>query len=210
MTKAQLEEVFGTANKKTGKLDPFFTPESLENVKAGLAYWRKQYPDIQWQVDSVVKKGDRVAFRYTATGTHAASRQKMSWGGTAVGKMIKGKVHLLHINEDTLGAHVGQGNLPSTPQDDISGTWDGDLWGVDFKLNLQQATGKDVVHGTISALGNTIPVSGTNDPPNVNISGSSPKGSIALNGTWASDNEIDGTLNGAGFNKQPITIKRQK
>ena len=203
----ELQAAIEAANKK-GKLDAFFTPQTLENVNAGLASWRKELPDIQWQLDNVVKKGDRVAFRYTASATPAGSKQKISWHGTAVGAVIDGKVHITHINEDVLGALVGRGQLPDSPQDDISGTWNGELFGVNFKLNLQQATGKDAVHGTISALGNTIPVTGTNDPPKVNISGSSPKGQVVLAGMWTGPNQIKGTLTGAGFQNQPIEIDR--
>jgi len=205
----ELEAAFAAANRK-GKLDAFFTPETLQNVREGLAFWRKEHPDIQWQLNNVVRKGNRVAFRYTASATPSGSREKMSWQGTAVGMIVDGKVHIAQVNEDVLGATVGRGQLPESPQDDISGTWDGDLFGVDFKLNLQQPTGKDTVRGKITALGNTIPVSGTNVPPNVTISGSSPKGQISLAGKWTGPNQISGTLSGAGFRNQPIEIGRQK
>lgn len=204
---AHLQSAFQAANQKHA-LDQFFTPETLHSVTAGQASVRKDYPDVQWHVDSVLEKGNRVAFRYTATGTHQASNKKVSWNGTASGFVVGGKVHITHVDEDLLGAQIGHGMFPATPEDDMSGNWRGDLWGVPFQLNANEQSGQNVVHGVISALGQTLPVTGTNTPPTVSLTGNSKKGNVTLTGTWANGNTINGMLNGAGFNNQPIVLNR--
>lgn len=203
----QLQGAVQAANQKA-KIDKFFSPETLQNFTAGQAAVRKQFPDVQWTVDNVVEKGGKVAFRYTATGTAKGTRKKVSWSGTAVGVLVDGKIHVTHIDEDHLGAVLGRGELPTTPQDDMTGDWKGDLFGVPFELKAQQQNGKDVVKGVISALGSSLPVTGTNDPPNVNLQGNSPKGKVSLVATWAGPNTLKGSLNGAGFQNQPVTLNR--
>ncbi|HEY8207061.1 MAG TPA: nuclear transport factor 2 family protein [Myxococcaceae bacterium] len=204
---AHLQSAFQAANQKA-KLDQFFTPESLQNMTAGQAAVRKQFPDVQWHVESVVEKGSRIAFRYTVTGTHPSTNKKITWGGTATGFVVGGKVHVTHVDEDHLGAKVGNGVFPTTPEDDMTGNWNGDLWGVPFNLQANEAPGQNVVHGVISSLGQTLPVTGTNNPPNVSLTGNTKKGNVTLTGTWQNGNTINGMLNGAGFTNQPIVLTR--
>lgn len=190
-------------------LDQFFGHETAQHFAAGHAFWRKEFPDITWKLDNLVEKGTRVAFRYTATGTHHKTGKKSSWSGTAVGHMVDGKLHVIRVIEDALGAIVGQGTIPAGPEDNISGQWNGNLWGVPFIMQLQQSPPSDAVTGTISGVGSSLPVTGKNDPPNVVVSGNSPKGTITFTGTWASDSQINGVLNGGGFTNQPVVVNRQ-
>ena len=53
-------------------------------MTAALSEWQKNYPDIEWKVDKVLEKGDRAAFRYTASGKHKDQKDKASWSGSGI------------------------------------------------------------------------------------------------------------------------------
>jgi predicted ester cyclase len=198
------------AVNKKADVAQFFSKEALKTVSAAQADWRKEFPDISWKVDEVVEHGDRVGVRYTATGTHKKSGKKVSWCGSAIVRVSGDEVHLLQVAEDYLGRliSIGDGVFPASPQDNISGNWKGTVFGVPFVMDLKQAPPADKVTGTISGLGSSLPVSGTNTPPTVKLSGNTPKGAVTFTGTWAGDNVIHGHIDGAGFKNEPVTVKR--
>lgn len=193
-----------------GDVSRFFAAEEAKTIAASQAAWRKEYPDIQWKVDDTVQQGDRVGIHYTASGTHKASGKKVSWRGTALAHYDGKKLSLIQVHEDYLGRLLGLGrDALTTAQDDISGTWKGTLFGIEFVMQLSQSPPSTSVTGTLTALGESIKLSGTNTPPTVNLQGDTPKGAVTLAGTWVGDNQIQGTLNGAGFDNQPVTFTRQ-
>ena len=199
------------AEAVSGKADVsrFFGGDEGKQIAASQAAWREEYPDIQWKVDNVVEEGDHVGIHYTATGTHKASGKKLTWTGSAVAQVTGDKIRLVQVREDYLARLIGIGKFVlDNAQNNISGTWNGNLWGIQFVMPLQQNPPSTAVKGSISALGDSIPLSGTNTPPSVNLGGSTPKGPVTFVGTWAGDNQINGTLNGAGFNNQPVTFNR--
>lgn len=203
----QLKAVLEAANKGTS-VRKLCSPEIADTIITGQDAWREAYSDVQWVLDEVIEQGERVAFRYTTSAVSKETKKKMTWTGSGVAHVTNGKFSRLKLNEDHWGRLIAEGKTPLTPEDDITGTWNGSLWGVAFVLQLQQSPPSTAVSGSVSGLGMSLPLTGTNTPPSVLLAGSSPKGPVTFSGNWKGDNEIDATINGAGFDNQPITITR--
>jgi hypothetical protein len=192
-----------------GVLPPTIEAQLAQHIREGQAIWRNEFPDIAWTIGTVLEQGGRVGFRYTAAGTHKASGKKASWEGAGVAHVADGKLLRIYVNELAWGRLIDIGIVPASPEDDISGTWAGDLFGIQFTLELQQSLPGDRVTGTLSGLDSSFPVSGTNDPPRVNLTATAPKGNVTFQGMWVSGSQIQGTINGGGFSQQPVTFDRQ-
>jgi steroid delta-isomerase-like uncharacterized protein len=102
-------------------LDPLVTPDyvhhnnadelTLAQFKRGAAWFRRALPDFRIDVHDVVESGDRIAVRYTATGTHSASM----FGEVPTGATLKLFGMMLCRFEDGLIAedweHSDEGDL---------------------------------------------------------------------------------------------------
>jgi hypothetical protein len=207
MASAAIKGLLEAVNKNAG-VGSHAQGELGRQLEQSSTDWRKEYPDIKWKLDNVVEKGGRVGFQYSATGTHKKTGKKAAWSGSGVATLKGNKLVSVRVVEDVFKRWLDIDMLPPDPEDDISGTWDGSLWGVDFQLQADQDPPSDNITGTLSGLGQSLPVSGKNDTPNVSFSGNTPKGQVTFNGTWTGNNQISGTLNGAGFNNQPVVLNR--
>lgn len=174
------------------KLVDVFHPHVATKLDASMGELRRAHPDFTWQIDHSVEQGNRVAFRYTA-GSAAA---KMQWTGSAVAIVENGKIVAVRLQDDWASI-ILKGGIPKVPQDDMSGRWHGNAFGVDFQLDASEEGQK--VSGTLTVLGQSVAVNGTNDGHNVHLSGNAPGGGqTAFAGTWATANKITGTLSGVG------------
>ena len=63
-----------------GKSYPF----GPEAAKKAVASWRKAFPDFKFKIEDIVAEGDKLAIRYSFTGTH----QGKFWGIDPTGKTI--------------------------------------------------------------------------------------------------------------------------
>jgi predicted ester cyclase len=63
-----------------GKDYPFGPEEATKNVAA----WRKAFADFKFKIEDIVAEGDKLAVRYTFTGT----QQGVFWGVAPTGKKI--------------------------------------------------------------------------------------------------------------------------
>jgi hypothetical protein len=204
--KAAFEALNQTAGLRSvaTSLDRELSARVLQGEKA----LRETFPDIQIKLEKVLEKSGRVGFRYTCSGTHKRLRKKATWSGSGVATVVNGKITGFHVVEDHLGRELDLGNVPASPEDDASGDWKGQVFGVDFTLDLTQQPPNKAVKGTLSVLGMSFAVAGTNVPPNVKLSGKANGGTITFVGTWKGANEIDGVLNGGGIDNQKATITR--
>ncbi len=57
----------------------------LEAVRQGIAGIRSAFPDWREHIEELVEEGDRVASRYTSTGTHRGA----FWGIAATGRQVR-------------------------------------------------------------------------------------------------------------------------
>jgi hypothetical protein len=204
----QLKTILNAINTQS-PLHRAVYPDIAEQLVRGQEQWRRQYPDIEWKLDKVVQKGNRVGFRYTAKGTVEGSKEKSTWTGSGIATVDdKGRLQHLRVQEDHWGRLIDQGIIPDLKEQDITGVWKGEVFGVGFQMNLKQTSGTDKVSGTISALGESLPLSGTNTPPTVDLAGKSPKGEVTFKGKWENDDTINGVINGAGFDNQSVQITR--
>jgi hypothetical protein len=139
-------------------------------------------------------------------GVDRKTNKKAQWQGSGLARLTGDRIGVLHVREDYWGQLVDLGRLPDIPEDDITGVWKGTVLGIPFTAELTQEGTK--VTGTLNVLGQSVPVSGTNTPPNVSLSGSSGGQQMSFRGIWQDEDQIVGTLAGAGLNEQ-VTLDRE-
>lgn len=91
---------------------PSATHESAtreQDLAASLGLW-KAFPDIHWTIKDMVAEGDRVAARFTVTGTQQgewngapASGRKFEAGGIFTARIENGRIVEEHEDADLLG-----------------------------------------------------------------------------------------------------------
>ena len=83
--------------------------EGLDGVRKSFHRFRTTFPDLHVTLDDVLAEGDRVAARWTGSGTHsgelagiAPTGTTVTWGGTDVYRIADGKVAEWWRNDDML------------------------------------------------------------------------------------------------------------
>jgi predicted ester cyclase len=96
--------------------------EGLEELTAAFGRFHDAFPDLHIALEDVIEAGDRVAARWTATGTHrgelagiAATGRRVRWGGIDLYRLEQGMVVEWWRNDDFLGLlhQLGQNPFPS-------------------------------------------------------------------------------------------------
>jgi predicted SnoaL-like aldol condensation-catalyzing enzyme len=67
--------------------------EGRDGVRRLVAAWRDAFPDLEVRIEDQVREGDRVALRWTASGTAVAAHGVVSveWSGISVFRVLAGK-----------------------------------------------------------------------------------------------------------------------
>ena len=93
------------------RMDPFITEEfqGTENFKSLIVAVRNVFPDLSIKVDEILAEGDRVAVRWTSTGTQKGSwygavptGKKVKWSGNEIFRLSNGIIDEEIGNEDGL------------------------------------------------------------------------------------------------------------
>jgi len=70
-----------------------------EGVKGAVVWLRSAFPDLRFVLDDVVGEGDRVAVRWTATGTHGGrfadldpTGRRATWSGADFVRLMDGRI----------------------------------------------------------------------------------------------------------------------
>lgn len=97
----------------SGERGPAGFAANVEGVRAG-------FPDIRFRVEELVDGGDRVAIRWTWTGTHtgtfrgnAPTGKRVQNTGIAIYEIRNGKAVRAHLETDRLGILQALGVVPS-------------------------------------------------------------------------------------------------
>ena len=94
-----------------------------EGMKQYVAALREAFPDLHLTIDDQVAEGDRVATRWTATGTHRGpfhglppTGKRGVWSGIGIDRVVGGVVIecWIHADELALLRHLGAIPFPST------------------------------------------------------------------------------------------------
>ena len=95
----------------------------LEGVKAGVTGFKNSLPDAKHRIAFQIVEGDKVATRYTWSGTHQgeyfgipATGKQVKWTVTTTFKIADGKIHEAWINYDRLGVMQQLGVNPTSGQ----------------------------------------------------------------------------------------------
>jgi predicted ester cyclase len=84
--------------------------KNVADVKANVWRARAAFPDVQVTIEDMVAEGDKIAVRYSWTGTHrgefmgiAPTGKKISWASCTVRRIVDGKI----IEHWMLGDNLG-------------------------------------------------------------------------------------------------------
>ena len=100
-------------------LPPGF-PEGQEGFKQLVAMYRAAFPDVQMTIEDVIADGDKVALRWTATGTHQGelmgippTNKQVTVTGMDINRLAGGKIAEHWGNFDQMGMMQQLGVIPS-------------------------------------------------------------------------------------------------
>lgn len=124
------EELFNRGNLDVA--DELFAPDFVyhdpagaelrgpESVKGYAAMLRAAFPDLHQTIEDQIAEGDKVAYRWTARGTHqgelmgiAPTGNRVTFTGIAVARLAEGKIEEMWENYDALGMMQQLGVVPS-------------------------------------------------------------------------------------------------
>jgi predicted ester cyclase len=71
------------------------------------------FPDIHFTIDDMIAEGDKVATRWTMTGTHKATNKTVTTWGIGIVRVVGGKIVERWLRSDTLGVHQQLGAIPT-------------------------------------------------------------------------------------------------
>ena len=98
----------------------------LTALKQFVQSWRTAFPDARLRIEEQVAEGDRVATRWTFTGTHQGTfrgvpptNEKITMGAMYFYRIASGKVVEIHAMVDSLGLMRQLGALPSIGQGNV-------------------------------------------------------------------------------------------
>ena len=93
--------------------------QGLEGLKKTISAYREAFPDLRIEVEDEIAEGDRVAVRWTATGTHQgdmmgvpASGRTSTISGIGIDRVEDGKIVESWSNWDVLGMLQQIGAIP--------------------------------------------------------------------------------------------------
>ena len=97
-------------------------PQTFGDRKDNIATYQKAFPDVQCTIDDLVAEGDKVAFRWTAPGTHQgefqglpATNKVLTLTGTTIFRIAGGKIAESWESYDALGMLQQAGVVPPPP-----------------------------------------------------------------------------------------------
>jgi predicted ester cyclase len=195
-----------------GHADQFarvFHGDQVSHIGDSLKGIRAAFPDVHYTLDHVQSEGDTVTFTYTVKGTNSgtlgalrATNKAAQWQGWGTATIKDGAIVNIQTHEDLVRAALQLGINPS-----MSGSWAGSSGGTQVTLQLTQSG--TAVSGTATLVGvATFPVNGTNNYPNVQLSGNAFGLAVTFAGKFNGPNSVPGTLTVQGFPPEPTTINR--
>jgi steroid delta-isomerase-like uncharacterized protein len=94
-----------------------------EGVKGFVGLYRSAFPDLHTTIEDIVTEGDKVAYRWTAVGTHrgellgvAPSNNRVELTGITIERIEDGKIMETYNNFDQLGMMRQIGAMPTPEQ----------------------------------------------------------------------------------------------
>lgn len=86
------------------------TPPGREGIRGLMAYFRSAFPDFRFEIEDTIEERDRIAVRYTVTGTHRgelfgipATGKTISIGGISIYQVEGGRLREAWVQYDALG-----------------------------------------------------------------------------------------------------------
>ena len=125
------DDVFNKGDMKT--VDQIFAPDYVgyssanlsrpirgpAGIKRFVTMYRKAFPDIRFTFEDVIARGDRIAVRWTTTGTHrgalfgiAPTGKKMTVTGIGIAQIVNGRIRVSHSEVNMLGMAQQLGAVP--------------------------------------------------------------------------------------------------
>jgi predicted ester cyclase len=94
----------------------------IEELQMAFGRFHQAFPDLHIAIEDAIASGDKVAVRWTATGTHhgglaeiAATGRSVRWGGIDIYRLQQGKIVEWWRNDDFVGLLQQLGHDPLRP-----------------------------------------------------------------------------------------------
>ena len=91
----------------------------IEPFKNNVSWWRTVFSDLHFVIEDMIAQGDKVAARFTCSGTHKAdfagvppTGKRVTWTAIVIFRCTGGKIVELWANEDSLGRLQQIGAIP--------------------------------------------------------------------------------------------------
>ena len=102
------------------ELDPFpGQPPGRDGLKAVVALFRSAFPDMHWVIEEMIGEGDKVASRFSWTGTHRGefmgvqpTGKRVVVTGMVIDRLVGGKMADSRIRMDTMSLMRQLGAIP--------------------------------------------------------------------------------------------------
>ena len=128
----------GVNNMLTGGYDGLSAPVARV-VDLAMQEKRQEFPDIRYEIESAIEKGNLVMFQYKGAGTHALSQRKVTWSGTGFARIDNGVVTKFRVNQDEMAQKLQIGEFPRIGFGPLTGSWRSTvLGGIPVKLRNQR------------------------------------------------------------------------
>jgi predicted ester cyclase len=122
--RGELLEQFVAADLRVHPGTPGTAPdtEGIDDLRETFHRFRTTFPDLHVTIHDLIAEGDRVAARWTASGTHsgelagiAPTGTAVSWGGTDVYRIADDRISEWWRNDDTVWLlhQLGRELIPS-------------------------------------------------------------------------------------------------
>ena len=103
------------------ELDPLpGQQQGREGLKEVIGQMRAAFPDMHWVLEEMIAEGDKVASRFTWTGTHRgpflgipATGRSVTVKGVVIDRLVEGRMADSRILMDTLGMMQQLGVIPA-------------------------------------------------------------------------------------------------
>jgi hypothetical protein len=162
-------------------------PESLD-IRA----FNRCFADVRWAVKDVITAADKAAFPFEASGLSREFGRRVSWQGSGIARLRKGAVVEFEIRQDPWSWRIQEGLLPAIATDSLAGEWTGEVYGLPFRIVLENGREKNRFHGFVVSEERKMEVAASHDHPWANIA--SGDGLFLFTGRWLADDLLEGAI----------------
>ena len=170
-------------------LESVLTQPSPANPDVRL--FAQSFRNVQCTIDRGVTDGDKAAFLFEASAIAIQQGRTVTWSGSGIARLNDGAVVEFEIRQDPWAWQIREGNVPQLATDSLAGQWTGEVFGLPFRLALEDA-GKEGFTGHVESVDRTLAVTASQSLSWAEISTADML--LRFVGRWVADDILEGHL----------------